>query len=617
MSPHKRRDGDFMTDLFSLPFIFLHISTFLTFILLLLITRIKNKKSLHIFSLLCVFLIFSWCLTALVEQYFVQLFGYNGIIFNNITITITSFLPVSLFYFGYVYAHSTTFKKYNLFFLFIFPIISTILIWTDKYHHLFFTYFSHIDSEVVNGPYLLFFHLYAYIMDVFGLYFLIRFSIKNSGFFSKQSILIVAGTIFPLAVDVAFVLNIFQFPLYFEPISFSIAVICYMIAILKFDFLNIVPVALQTVVDHISDSYLVLNERLEVTDYNKPFINTFSSIIAIKRKVTIGEIFNNNTGLSVQTDDIIQSVVNAVENQKPFSFEKHIFQGAFDRYFVIEITPIISNGSIICVLVLFKDMTAHKKAADLISKTQTQLLEKERLASLGQLVAGIAHNLKTPIMSVAGGLEGLTDLIDEYNNSIGDKSVTNEDHYEIAEEMRQWITKMKNYCSYMSDLITTVKGQTVQLTASTTDKFLLRELLKRVDILMNHELKRYCCKLNLNCSVDMEIEIKGDINSLVQVLNNLIINAIEAYEGKEGEIDLYISNDDHMVSFVVKDYGCGMTKDVKNKLFKEMITTKAKNGTGLGLYMSFSTIMGLFAGKMWFESEPGKGTEFYILVPSV
>lgn len=76
-----------------------------------------------------------------------------------------------------------------------------------------------------------------------------------------------------------------------------------------------------------------------------------------------------------------------------------------------------------------------------IKGNQDMLMEKERLASLGQLIGGISHNLKTPIMSISGAAEGLTDLINEYDASIGDPEVTNDDHHAIANDMREWITK--------------------------------------------------------------------------------------------------------------------------------------------------------------------------------
>lgn len=85
--------------------------------------------------------------------------------------------------------------------------------------------------------------------------------------------------------------------------------------------------------------------------------------------------------------------------------------------------------------------------------------------------------------------------------------------------------------------------------------------------------------------------IHGDINSLVQVVNNMISNAIQAYNGQtEQNIDLILEKQKDNLIISVKDYGCGLPQKVKDKLFKEMITTKGKNGTGLGLYMSYSTI---------------------------
>ena len=110
-------------------------------------------------------------------------------------------------------------------------------------------------------------------------------------------------------------------------------------------------------------------------------------------------------------------------------------------------------------------------------------------------------------------------------------------------------------------------------------------------------------------------ELKGNINSLVQVINNMISNAIQAYDGKpEQTIDLTAwKNDNNEIVISVKDYGPGLPEKVKHKLFKEMITTKGKNGTGLGLYMSYSTIRAHFNGDITVETEDGKGTTFNII----
>mgnify|MGYP000864631983 CR=1 FL=1 len=244
------------------------------------------------------------------------------------------------------------------------------------------------------------------------------------------------------------------------------------------------------------------------------------------------------------------------------------------------------------------------------------IMERERLATLGQMIGGIAHNLKTPIMSIAGGLEAINDLVDEYDSSIGDEEVNNEDHHEIASEILNWVDKIKPYCSYMSDVISAVKGQTANMSDSTTLSFTVGELAKRVKILMSHELKKNKCELDIDLKVKENIKIKGEINNLVQIMNNLISNSIESYNGESGKIDLVIQKKADNIEIVVKDYGCGMPDKVKEKVLKSMITTKGKNGTGLGLYMSYSTIRGKFGGTIDIESEEGKGTSVKIIIPS-
>lgn len=247
---------------------------------------------------------------------------------------------------------------------------------------------------------------------------------------------------------------------------------------------------------------------------------------------------------------------------------------------------------------------------------QETLMEKERLASLGQLIGGIAHNLKTPIMSISGAAEGLNDLVKEYDTSIGDPEVNEQDHHEIAKDMSTWIAKIKTHTEYMSDVITAVKGQAVTLSNEEEITFTVGELLKRVNILMKHELKNAIVYLNVKMLTDESSVIHGDVNSLVQVINNMISNSIQAYNGKpEQNIDLLVEKENNNLVISIKDYGSGIPKHVKDKLFKEMITTKGKNGTGLGLYMSYSTIRAHFNGNMMVDSVEGEGTTFKIVLP--
>lgn len=279
--------------------------------------------------------------------------------------------------------------------------------------------------------------------------------------------------------------------------------------------------------------------------------------------------------------------------------------------------PVFSNDEIADLTISFNEIQkVTKNNIRQIQNNQQMLLERERLASLGQLIGGIAHNLKTPIMSISGAAEGLDDLIKEYDSSIDDPEVNSCDHHDIAKDMSGWVLKIRDYTSYMSNIITAVKGQAVNLSNEDDINFTVNELLKSVDILMKHELKNALIYLKVSTNNNEELTLNGDINSLVQVINNMISNAIQAYNGiPEKNIYLNVEKTDKNVIISIKDEAGGLPQKVQDKLFKEMITTKGKNGTGLGLYISYSTIRGHFNGDITFDVINGKSTKFNIILP--
>ena len=254
-----------------------------------------------------------------------------------------------------------------------------------------------------------------------------------------------------------------------------------------------------------------------------------------------------------------------------------------------------------------------------IKDNQNTLIEKERLASLGQMVGGIAHNLKTPIFSIAGGVEGLEDLITEFDESIEDPNVTKEDMHAIAKDMQEWTKKLKGHTSYMSEIVTAVKGQAVNFSEELAVPFSVEELFGRVRVLMQHEVKHSNSVLEISNRVDDHIAMHGALNNLVQVINNLISNAIQGYGDIEKEklvkLESKLENNGKLIVISIKDFGPGLPKEVQEKIFKEMVTTKGKNGTGLGLYMSRSNIQAHFNGDLTYETSEGKGTTFFIKIP--
>lgn len=365
-------------------------------------------------------------------------------------------------------------------------------------------------------------------------------------------------------------------------------------------------------------------------------------IIGGDGKYVMNTLDNNLNGQPVEysfTDEILQKKNG--EDIKTINGKDYLItyntidaiRGTELKWTIVDITPVASiiKGiskemqnilftGILCILfgLIISALITKVYNANLdkrYAEKHSIMMERERLATLGQMIGGIAHNLKTPIMSIAGGLEAIDELVDEYDNSIEDDEVTPEDHHEIAADILNWVEKIKPYCTYMSDVISTVKGQTSNLENSTSLKFTVGELVKRVKILMSHELKKNKCRLNISVKVDENTTISGEINNLVQIMNNLISNSIEAYNGEGGEIDLIVKKNSANLEIVVKDYGCGIPEKVKGKLLKSMITTKGKNGTGLGLYISYSTIKGKFGGTILIDSDEGKGTAITVIIP--
>lgn len=596
--------------------IFIFILIFVLIIVTLLMRYILKKvqksqiKQIFIVNLSLIFMI---CLSLILQYFLSNKYSIPKIFFEYFTYIWNCLLPVSLFFTSIIFTNTKIKFKKSYLLLFIMPIISLIILWTNDFHHLFYVDYSIYLNETTFGPYLTIYNIYTYIVLFIALFTLIKYSIKNLGFFSRQSILIIIGSAIPVIVNILGAYNIIPMTIYLTPICFAITVIFYSIAIFKFKFLSVAPIALQRIVDRMSDSYIVLNEDNVIIDFNEPFLSTFKQNSSI-RNTNFFELIKKQNSFAIDSEILSDTIAKAKITPRTQHLEKHFTN--IDKYFNIEISSILSNGNYLGTLILLKDITQHITDMKTIEANQDLLVEKERLASLGQMIGGIAHNLKTPIMSIAGASQGIIDLVNEYRSSIGDQDVTLEDHQEIANDMENWVRKIQTHAEYMSDVITAVKGQAVALSNNDNSSFTINELLKYTSVLMKHELSSAIINLNIINNVDSSLALHGNINSLVQVINNMISNSIQAYNGKQNEtIDLIINKEGNNVILSIKDYGSGMSKVVQDKLFKQMITTKGKNGTGLGLFMSYSNIRAHFNGNITFESEEGKGTIFNIIIP--
>lgn len=575
--------------------------------------KMKTTQLQQIFSVNMVLLI-TTCIFIFLQMQLSDILNIKPIFFANLYYIGIVFFPVSLYFTVKIFVHTKIKFKKKYLILFIIPLLSLLALWTNEKYHLFFKTYNINLNDCEFGPIFVINEIYSYVLYFMAVIELLRFFRKNSGLFAQQLNLFLIGILFPFVLNLLGTLKIIEVTVYITPISSAVSIICFTLALFKFQLLDTVPIALTKVVDRMSDGYIVLNEKGIITDYNLTFLKMFDIEDKAISSIHVFDLVKLSSFYGLEEKTIINGLKAVNESNETLIIEKEFPN--IKKYIRIEISNLKSENIYIGALILFKDFTEHHKDVEIIKSNTNMLIEKERLASLGEMISGVTHNLKTPIFSIAGATEGMADLINEYRTSIDDPSVTIDDHRDIAKDMEDWNNKIKDYTTYMSDIITAIRGQAASFTEDTYETFSIDELMKRVNILMKHELQQALVTLNISYNLTRDINLHGNINTLIQILNNLISNAIQSYNGVPNQIvELSLENTESRLKIYVKDYGMGIPDEVKDKLFKEIITSKGKNGTGLGLFMSYSNLKTQFNGDLKFESELGKGTTFEITLP--
>jgi signal transduction histidine kinase len=260
--------------------------------------------------------------------------------------------------------------------------------------------------------------------------------------------------------------------------------------------------------------------------------------------------------------------------------------------------------------------------------TQSQLIQSEKMASLGLLTAGIAHELNNPINFVSGNVNPLQrdmdeifTLIDQYDDVIKANKLeaTFGRVRELKEEMSygfliKEISNLLEGIQEGADRSSSIVKGLRSFSRLDEEKFQLHNIHDGIDstlILLNNKIK-HTIKVHKDYGDLPEVEcLPGKLN---QVFMNILTNCIQAIED-EGEIFIQTVSSDISVKIIIKDTGVGMSKDVKAHIFEPFYTTKeVGKGTGLGLSITYG-IIEQHQGNIDVFSEPGMGTEFIISLP--
>jgi PAS domain S-box-containing protein len=340
-----------------------------------------------------------------------------------------------------------------------------------------------------------------------------------------------------------------------------------------------------------------------------------------------------------------QVMEKVLATRRPHSFEEQ----RNNAYYAITLYPVLdAKGRPQQIASFSRDVTAYKQAADTVrqlnetlerrvlertrqleasnqeltqalkqlTSAQKQLVESEKMASLGGLVAGVAHEINTPVgigVTAASHLEDKTRGILEEYKAGGLKRASLEAFLDVCDESSRMILSNLRRAA---DLIRSFKQVAVDRSTEERRVFALRAYLEEVLLSLRPHLKKTEHRVELSC--DPELTMDSYPGAISQIVANLVTNSLlHAFPpGVAGRIAIAASLEDGMVRFVYSDNGKGMTEDALGKIFEPFYTTlRGKGGTGLGLHILYNLVTQKLHGTVHCASAPGQGLTFTLALP--
>jgi PAS domain S-box-containing protein len=304
------------------------------------------------------------------------------------------------------------------------------------------------------------------------------------------------------------------------------------------------------------------------------------------------------------------------------------------RHWLVNKLPLLdTNGEVESIVTVALDIGERKrgeqemrKAKDAaeaalrnLRETQNSLIEAEKLAALGRLVAGVAHEVNNPVgisLTVASSLERKTAL---FAGEVARGDLRRSSLNDFLEASRDASSQLVANLNRAAELITSFKQVAADRNYSDQRVFDLGDLTEQVVMSLRPGLRKHHLTLTVDCQPNLSMNsYPGPYG---QVLTNLFLNAVaHAFpNGGPGAVDITVreSGKDN-VEIIFSDDGCGMSMDVRRRAFDPFFTTRRdQGGTGLGLHIVYSIVTSRLGGRLELDSEPGRGTRVQIILPRV
>ena len=251
-----------------------------------------------------------------------------------------------------------------------------------------------------------------------------------------------------------------------------------------------------------------------------------------------------------------------------------------------------------------------------LRETQQQLIESEKMASLGGLVAGITHDVNTPIGISVTAASYLREKLDSLDSALTNKELTQQQLQKFIEEGRESLSLLDNNLHRASDLISSFKQVAVDQASDAIRDINVKRYIEELIQSLQPHLKKTKHKIELNCADDLFIRCPA--GALSQIFTNLILNSLRhAFDGiEQGTMIIDIELRDSQLHVVYKDDGNGLSEDALAKLFDPFFTTKLNDGgSGLGTHIVRNLVTQTLQGDIDATSQPGEGLTYTFSFP--
>ena len=247
---------------------------------------------------------------------------------------------------------------------------------------------------------------------------------------------------------------------------------------------------------------------------------------------------------------------------------------------------------------------------------QGQLVENEKMASLGDMVAGVAHEVNTPVGLGVTASSLLADKLSEIQTAYDDKTLKGSQLKRFLKESKNNIGIVTRNLNRAADLISSFKQVAVDQSNEESRYFNVKQLINEVCLTLAPQLKNTNYNINIECNDALFINAKaGPLN---QIFINLIMNSkIHGFNNEdEGNITITIMELSNQLNIIYQDDGVGIDESVKAKVFEPFVTTKrGEGGSGLGLHLVYNLVTQALGGSIQLESKYDEGVTFEINIP--